>query len=48
MIKVNPVQLPPAALAEYRERGYLITPKLLADDQLERLRVAVEIGRAHV
>jgi ectoine hydroxylase-related dioxygenase (phytanoyl-CoA dioxygenase family) len=42
MIEVNDVQCNAAALQEYRERGYVITAKLLADDQIAWLREAAE------
>ena len=42
MIKVNDVHVGEAELAEYRQRGYWITPKLLRDDQIARLRKAVD------
>ena len=34
--------LSPAAIAEYWERGYWISPKLFDDDQIARLRAAHE------
>ena len=34
--------LTPAALAEYWERGYWISPKLFDDDQIARLRAATQ------
>jgi hypothetical protein len=42
MIKVSDVRPSGADREEYRERGYWITPTLLASDQIVRLRIAVE------
>lgn len=42
MIKVNRVEITGADIEEYRQRGYWITPKLLPDDQIERLRAAFD------
>ena len=42
MIKVNDIQVTDADVEEYRQRGYWITPKLLEDDQISRLRAAFD------
>lgn len=42
MIKVNDIPITDVQFAEYRQRGYLRMPKLLADDQIARLRQEVD------
>ncbi len=42
MIAIEDVGLSNQQHAEYRERGYLVTPKLLGDEALARLRRAVD------